>query len=326
MKRTPLFSEHQKLGAKLVEFGGWEMPVLYTNLIEEHLAVRGKVGMFDAGHMGVEKIPIPKSQLSKLEEILTRKINDMVDGQIRYNRIVNDNKGIVDDILVYREKDEFFVVFNASNTEKDKSFLKSKGLATEPTGLHIIAIQGPAAEKMIQGHSDRDLSKIKYYHFQRGKFDGLNVIFSRTGYTGEKGFELFIPAKDCANIWQTLLKDNIPPCGLGARDTLRIEAGMPLYGHELKDKWSNEQSNSILGIQMLEKAIPRQGYKVFDLDGNTEIGEITSGTFSPSLQQPIGLAYVNNKKKISDEVMVHIRNKLYKGKLTKPVFINNTRS
>ncbi|MBU0580015.1 MAG: glycine cleavage system aminomethyltransferase GcvT [Candidatus Margulisbacteria bacterium] len=324
LKRTPLFEEHKKLSAKLVEFGGWEMPVLYTNLIEEHLAVRNNVGMFDAGHMGVVKIPITKSQILIFENLLTRKIIDMTDGQIRYNRLVNDKKGIVDDILVYREKDKYFAVFNASNTEKDMSFLKSKEIETQLMGLHIIAVQGPMAEKIIQKHTDLDLSQIKYYHFKRGKFAGVDVIFSRTGYTGEKGFEIMSLAQDNPKIWQILLKDQVPPCGLGARDTLRIEAGMPLYGHELKDNWTNEKSNQILGIKMLEKAIPRQGYKIFDTDQKTEIGEVTSGTFSPSLQEPIALAWIKDKK-LDDEVLIQIRNKMYKGKIVKPVFINNTR-
>ncbi len=324
LKRTPLYEEHKKLGAKLVEFGGWEMPVLYTNLIEEHLAVRKNVGMFDAGHMGVVKIQNPNTQIPNLENLLTRKIQDMQDGQIRYNRIVNDTKGIVDDILVYRDKTEWLSVFNASNVEKDRNFLKSKGIATELLDQHIIAVQGPNAEKIVQKHADLDLSKIKYYYFAHGNFLGVPVVYSKTGYTGEKGFEIMAKASDNPFIWQRLLASCVLPCGLGARDTLRIEAGMPLYGHEMKDEWTNEQSNSLFGIKMLEKAIPRQGYKIVDLDKTTTIGEVTSGTFSPSLEEPIALALIS-KKKIDDEVYVQVRQNLYKGKLVKPVFVNNTR-
>lgn len=324
LKTTPLYEEHKKLGAKLVEFASFEMPVLYKNLIEEHLAVRQSVGMFDAGHMGIIKIIGHESLVTGQNTLLTRKIDDMVSGQIRYNRIVNDNKGIVDDILIYKDNSNYFAVFNASNSEKDRAFLKEKDIETEDLKLHIIAVQGPEAEKIIQKHADIDLSKIKYFRFQHGKFAGVNVIFSRTGYTGEKGFELIASWEDNPHVWQTLLKENVTPCGLGARDTLRIEAGMPLYGHELKDEWTNEKSNQILGIKMSGKAIPRQGYKVFDLDKTTEIGEITSGTFSPSLQIPIALAQVKNKN-IGEEVFVQIRQKLYKGRLVKPVFINNTR-
>jgi aminomethyltransferase len=325
LKRTPLFAEHQKLKAKLVEFGGWEMPVLYTNLIEEHVAVRTHVGMFDAGHMGVVQVTSDKWQAAKEAGILTREISDMKNGQVRYNRLVNDTKGLVDDILVYRNQHCYFCVFNASNVQKDMTFLNSKGITTKLLDYHIIAVQGPDAEKLLQKHADIDLSAVKYYNFAYGTFDGRCVIWSRTGYTGEKGFEIMAPANDNAFIWDALIKDGIMPCGLGARDTLRVEAGMPLYGHEMKDEWTNEESNSILGLKMLEKAIPRQGYPILDADRTTVIGEVTSGTFSPSLQQPIGLVRVTGKK-IGDEVFVQVRQNIYKGMLVKPAFINNTRT
>ena len=331
LKRTPLFAEHQKLGAKLVEFGGWEMPAQYKNLVEEHCAVRTRVGMFDAGHMGVvEMTPSTDSGQGKWQTayeqgILTRDIRDMKNGQVRYNRLVNDTKGLVDDILVYRNQHCYFCVFNASNVEKDMAFLNGKGITTKLLDYHIIAVQGPEAEKILQKHADIDLASVKYYNFAYGTFDGRCVIWSRTGYTGEKGFEIMAPANDNPFIWGTLLKDGIAPCGLGSRDTLRIEAGMPLYGHEMKDTWTNEQSNSVLGLHMLEKAIPRQGYAILATDRTTVLGEVTSGTFSPSLQQPIALVLVKDKK-IGDEVFVQVRQNLYRAELVKPVFINKTRT
>ncbi len=325
LQRTPLFAEHQKLKAKLVEFGGWEMPVLYTNLIEEHRAVRARAGMFDAGHMGVVEMINDKWPAAYEKGLITRDIREMKNGQVRYNRLVNDAKGLVDDILVYRNQHCYFCVFNASNVQKDMTFLNSKGITTKLLDYHIIAVQGPGAEKILQGHADIDLAAVKYYNFAYGTFDGRCVIWSRTGYTGEKGFEIMAPAGDNTYIWNALLKDGIPPCGLGARDTLRIEAGMPLYGHEMKDEWTNEQSNSITGILMQDKAIPRQGYPVLDPATNSVIGEVTSGTFSPSLERPIALALVKDKN-IGDEVLVQVRQNTYRGTLVKPAFINNTRT
>jgi glycine cleavage system T protein (aminomethyltransferase) len=323
LKRTPLYEEHQKLGAKMVEFGGWEMPIQYAGLMSEHLAVRQNVGMFDTGHMGVVKAV--SSQLSVVSsEILMRSVDQIEQGQVRYNRLINGNGGVVDDLLVYKKGDDHLLVLNASNVEKDIEFLKNNGIETDVLDYHIIAVQGPKAEELLQKHTGLTLAEIKYYTFSEGKFDELDIIFSRTGYTGEKGFELFVKSLDCPVVWQSLLASGVTPCGLGARDTLRIEAGMPLYGHELKDEWTSKQSNSIFGIQITERGIPRQGYKVFDVDKNTEIGEITSGTFSPSLKKPIGLAMVGNKN-IGDEIYVQVRQQFFKGTLVKPSFINNTK-
>lgn len=323
LKRTPLYPEHLKLKAKIVEFGGWEMPVLYSSVIDEHNAVRNKVGMFDAGHMGVVKFNNSEQLLKLQKQILTRKIEDIPQGKIRYNRILNENKGIVDDILVYKDFENYLAVFNASNTEKDINYYKKYGIECEMLGLHIIAIQGPEAETIAQKYTLEELDKLAYYSFISTEFADLDVIISRTGYTGEPGFELMIAPENCAQIWQLFLSEGVVPCGLGARDTLRIEAGMPLYGHELKDEWTTEKSDSIVGIKLLDRGVPRQGYKVLD-EKNKEIGEITSGTFSPTLKEPIAMAIAEGKK-VGEQVLVQIRDNKVKAQVVNLPFVNKLR-
>jgi aminomethyltransferase len=325
MKRTPLYNEHLKLKAKMVPFGGWEMPVQYTGVIEEHLAVRNDVGMFDAGHMGVVRFIETESLLQVQGQALTRAIHDLVEGRIRYNRIRNDQDGIVDDILVYKNYEQYLAVFNASNVDKDIAYFAAKGITCELMGLHIIALQGPRAEEILQKHTEEDLSQIKYYGFIATDLeDEIESIISRTGYTGEKGFEIMVSAEDSPKLWNILLADGVKPCGLGARDTLRIEAGMPLYGHELKDEWTSEDTDSIVGLKIVEKnGIPRQGFAVVDRTGRA-LGEVTSGTFSPSLQQPIAMAYIPEVL-LGDTVYVNIRNKPVPAEVVKLPFVSKVR-
>ena len=327
MKRTPLYNEHLKLGAKMVEFGGWEMPLQYKNLLEEHKAVRTGAGMFDAGHMGVVRFNSTEKLLSAQRRILTRFIDDMEVGQIRYNRIRNAQGGIVDDVLIYKDYEHYLTVFNASNTDKDIQFLAEQGVECELLGLHVIAVQGPSAEEFIQKHTEEDLSKVKYYNFLPLEFSDFDVLAAKAGYTGERGFELMVPQENCAAVWNILLQDGVTPCGLGARDTLRIEAGMPLYGHELKDAWTSEQSDSIVGLKILDKfGVPRQGYQVYD-DRERLIGEITSGTFSPTLNEPIALAYLNQEERERHYpvVFVKIRDKMAKAQIVELPFYSNVR-
>lgn len=325
MKRTPLYEEHLKLKAKMVPFGGWEMPVQYTSVIEEHLAVRNAVGMFDAGHMGVVRFKDTEALLQRQSQIFTRVIHDIPEGRIRYNRILNEHNGVVDDILVYKNYEQYLAVFNASNTDKDIAYFAQKGISCEMMGLHIIALQGQRAEEILQKHTEEDLSQIKYYGFIATDLDdGIETIISRTGYTGEKGFEIMVSAEDMPKIWNILLADGVKPCGLGARDTLRIEAGMPLYGHELKDEWTSEESDAIVGLKILEKnGIPRQGFAVVDRNGRA-LGEITSGTFSPSLQYPIAMAYIPNVF-FGETVYVNIRNKSVAAEVVKLPFVSKVR-
>ncbi|MDR1996882.1 MAG: glycine cleavage system aminomethyltransferase GcvT [Candidatus Margulisbacteria bacterium] len=323
LKRTPLYAEHLKLGAKMVEFGGWEMPVQYQNLIAEHRAVRAHAGMFDAGHMGVVKFNSAEKLLAAQRGALTRYIDDMEVGRIRYDRIRNAQDGVVDDILIYRDYEHFLAVFNAANTDKDLQFFSALGVECELLGLHIIAVQGPEAEAIIQKHTDEELAKMKYYTFVPLEFDGYDVLASKTGYTGERGFELLAAAADCPALWQILLADGVTPCGLGARDTLRIEAGMPLYGHELKETWTSEQTDEIVGLKMLDRlGVPRQGYAIFS-NGGQLIGEVTSGTFSPTLNEPIAMAYLA----AADEstVLVQIRGKMARARVVALPFYSNVR-
>lgn len=323
LKRTPLYNEHLKLKAKMVEFGGWEMPVLYTNLIEEHNVVRNKVGMFDAGHMGVIKFNNTDELLKKQTELLSRKIDDIKTGKIRYNRILRSSRGVVDDILVYRDFENYLAVFNASNVEKDIEFFKAQDIDCEMLGLHIIAVQGPEAEKIVQECTREELEKIPYYGFVATELDDKDVIISRTGYTGEPGFEIMATPEDSVLLWQLFLQKGVTPCGLGARDTLRIEAGMPLYGHEMKDEWATEKSDQIIGLKLIERGVPRQGYPILD-ENDKVIGEITSGTFSPTLQAPIAMVYVEGKK-AGQSVWVKIRDNKVKAQLVPLPFVNKLR-
>lgn len=325
MKRTPLYAEHLKLKAKMVPFGGWEMPVQYAGVIEEHLAVRNTVGMFDAGHMGVIRFVETEALLQLQSQVFTRAINDMSDGRIRYNRLRNEQDGIVDDILVYKNYEQYLAVFNASNVDKDIEYFAQKGITCELMGLHIIALQGQGAEEILQKYTEEDLAQIKYYGFLATDLnDEIEAIISRTGYTGEKGFEVMVSAEDMPKLWNLFLAEGVKPCGLGARDTLRIEAGMPLYGHELKDQWTSEDSDSIVGLKVLEKnGIPRQGFAVVDRAGRA-LGEVTSGTFSPSLQYPIAMAYIPDVL-LGDTVYISIRNKAVAAEVVKLPFVSKVR-
>ncbi|MDR1452871.1 MAG: hypothetical protein LBJ25_02720 [Candidatus Margulisbacteria bacterium] len=322
LKHTPLYEEHLRLGAKMVEFGGWEMPLQYTGIIEEHKAVRSRAGMFDAGHMGVVKFASSEKLLSVQRAALTRSIGDMAVGQIRYNRIRNTQNGIVDDILIYKDYENYLSVFNAANTEKDQRFFAELGVECELMGLHVIAVQGPEAESLVQRHTAEDLAQLRYYTFLPLEFDEYDVLASKTGYTGERGFELLTPAENCAAVWNILRQDGTAPCGLGARDTLRLEAGLPLYGHELREEWTAAQSDSIVGLKMLDQfGVPRQGYPVYDRAENL-LGEITSGAFSPTLKGPIALAYLSKKE---PEVLVRIRSKMARARIVELPFYSRVR-
>jgi aminomethyltransferase len=322
LKRTPLYEEHLKLNAKMVEFGGWEMPLQYQSLLAEHQAVRSRAGMFDAGHMGVVKFLASEKLLAAQRTALIRYIDDMEIGQIRYNRLRNAQNGIVDDILIYKDYENYLSVFNAANIEKDQRFFAERGVECELMGWHVLAVQGPEAENIVQRHTAEDLERMKYYTFLPLEFDEYDVLASKTGYTGERGFELMVAAENCAAVWELLLRDDVTPCGLGARDTLRLEAGMPLYGHELRETWTSAQSDSIVGLKMLDNyGVPRQGYPVYDMAENL-IGEITSGAFSPTLREPIALAYLEKK---DPAVLVKIRSKMARAQITELPFYSNVR-
>jgi len=319
--KTPLYDQHIQLSAKMAGFAGFEMPIYYSSIKQEHLLVRNEVAMFDTTHMGVVKLVDSQESLVISETtLLMRKIGDMQQGDIRYNRIINDQGGVVDDILVYRRQDDFIAVFNASNVQKDIDFFKSRSIIWELLDLHIIAIQGPKAAEIL---SDSELNKLGYYKFIEKELFGIKVLVSRTGYTGEDGFEIMSAAADCATVWQKLSDLGVQPAGLGARDSLRIEAGMPLYGHELKDEWSSKKSNTVMGLKMSDRGMLQEGASV--LNGDQKIGVITSATFSPVLNCSIGIFMPENGIDTGQNVQVDIRGRQKHAEVVKLPFINKNR-
>lgn len=348
MKRTALFEEHQKLNGRLIDFGGWELPVQYTGTIDEHLACRSAAGLFDVSHMG--EVAVEGEDAEKfLYHLVTNDITKCAIGQAQYSPICDETGGIIDDLIVYRRaNDRFFVVVNASNTEKDFAWMKkihSEGgfkcrLENESAKWSQIAIQGPKAEHILQKLTKSPLSEVKTYRFVEGEVAGTPAILARTGYTGEDGFEVYVAWEKGPQIWRELLVAGTPegmkPCGLGARDTLRLEAKYPLYGNELTAEtnpleagigWAVKLDKTdfvgkaaiektkqaglkrkLVGIMLRGAGIPRHGYKVFDSTGEKEIGFLTSGTQSPSLKKPIGIAYVESvSSEIGTEIRVEIR-------------------
>lgn len=338
MKSTPLESRHIALGAKMTEFAGYNMPVVYTSIQEEHHAVRNKLGLFDVSHMG-EFIVKGKQALDLVQRVSSNDASVLSVGQAQYACLPNETGGIVDDMLVYRLSEEmsapgeqaFMLVVNASNIDKDWDHIQKYAGAfdtrliniSEQTGL--VAVQGPLSIEALQSFTDIPLKSIPYYHFVKGDFAGIeNVIVSNTGYTGAGGFELYTDNDHLPALWDALMEMNNGikpvPAGLGARDTLRLEMGFCLYGNDIDDTTSpleaglgwitklkkksdfpskeifiNQKKQGVtrklVGIQVNDRRVPRHGYPVCDEKGN-EIGVVTSGTLSPTLQIPIGMAYV----------------------------------
>lgn len=336
LKRTALFEEHQRLGARLIDFGGWEMPVQYTSVLEEHAACRESVGIFDVSHMG--EVHVEGADAEKyLNYLVTNNVAKLADGQAQYTVMCNEQGGIVDDLVIYRRsRDRFLVVVNASNTDKDyshmlkvrDSFRGKTGdlrLSNESARYAQIAVQGRKAEALVQSMTPTPLAGIKTYWFTEGiLLTGIPAVLARTGYTGEDGFELYVPSERGAEVWRALMEKGqsygLKPCGLAARDLLRTEMKYPLYGHELTDETNPLEAGlgwvvkmdkgdfvgkapilrakeaglkrKLIGIRLVDRGIARQGYKVFDAEGNAQVGEITSGTQSPILKQAVGIAYV----------------------------------
>ncbi|MCL6516179.1 glycine cleavage system aminomethyltransferase GcvT [Alicyclobacillus sp.] len=328
LKRTPLHPLYQAYGAKTVEFSGWEMPVQFSGILREHEAVRTAAGLFDVSHMGEFEIDGPDA-VRLLQWVVTNDVDRLDIGSALYSPMTNEHGGCVDDLLVYRLGPErFWVVVNAGNIDKDYRWISQwrdkLGLSAEvrdrSAEIALLALQGPRSERILQGLTDAALGTLRYYRFLEGRVLGKPVVISRTGYTGEDGFELYAAAEDAQALWQGILShgssEGLIPAGLGARDTLRLEARLPLYGHELTDeitpleaglgmfvKWDKgpfvgrerllEQkekgvSRRIAGLQVTDRAIPRAGYPVH-ADGRP-VGYVTSGTQSPTLKVPIALA------------------------------------
>jgi aminomethyltransferase len=342
LKKTPLNALEKELGGKMVDFGGWELPVQFGGILEEHAAVRERVGIFDVSHMG-ELTVRGTGALELLQRATCNDVSKLEDGRAQYNGLLYPTGGFVDDILIYRNSiDDYFVVVNASNSDKDYEWIAdlAKGADVEVKNVSAdyaqLALQGPNAERLLQPMTDVALAPIKYYRFATGIVDGAPAIVSRTGYTGEDGFEVYVAPEHGPRIMKKLIDAGAAPCGLGARDTLRLEAKMALYGNDIdhsttpleadlgwivkiekgdfmgRDVLEREKaegpSRKLVGFEMIDRGIGRHGYPI--VDGGQEIGVVTSGTHSPTLKKAIGLAYLPlDKSAPGTEFQVLIRGK-----------------
>lgn len=360
MKNTPFTNKHLALGAKMAEFAGYNMPISYSGINDEHAAVRKNAGVFDVSHMG-EFILKGENALDLIQRVTSNDAAKLTNGKAQYSCLPNDNAGIVDDLLVYciEENKVYMLVVNASNIEKDWNWISKHN--TKGVDMHnisdktcLLAIQGPNATKILQPLTEIDILNLKYYTFVKGKFAGVdNVVISATGYTGAGGVEIYFEDKDGAadKIWDAIFQIGGPqgmkPIGLGARDTLRLEMGFCLYGNDIDDTTSPLEAGlgwitkftkaftakgilekqkaegvkrKLVGFEMIDKGIPRHNYDVKDAAGN-KIGYVTSGTQSPSLQKAIGMGYVTvENAAIDSEIFIAVRDKSLKAKVVKQPF------
>lgn len=362
MKETPLTGKHQALGAKMAAFAGYNMPISYAGIQEEHHSVRTNVGVFDVSHMG-EFIVKGKEALQLIQYVTTNDASKLSIGQAQYSCLPNSTGGIIDDLLVYRLPEDmcaageqaFMLVVNASNIEKDFNWIASNNQfdtrlinISDVTGL--LAVQGPKAMEVLQHFTDIDLASMKYYTFVKGRLTGLdNVLISATGYTGAGGFEIYATNEQISLIWDLLMEKQVQPIGLGARDTLRLEKGYCLYGNDIDDttspleaglqwitKFDKEtfiakdilvnQKNAginrkLVGFTVEGRRVPRHGYEIQDINGRS-IGQVTSGTLSPSLEIPIGMGYVSAEfSKPGNEIYILAGNKPLKAQVSKLPFL-----
>ena len=358
MKHTPLYQVHKSLNAKFTEFGGWEMPLQYSSIVTEHLAVRSIAGLFDLSHMG--EIQVSGQGANELvQKLSTNDVSRLSNGRVLYTLLCNETGGIVDDLLVYRHADNhYMLVVNAANIEKDLAWVEScNDTAADVKDLSedtaLIALQGPKAIDLLNPFvPEQDVSEIPYFRFIAGEIAGVPTVISRTGYTGEVGFELYVPAADAERLWTALYPAVIAvggqPVGLGARDTLRLEAGLRLYGMDMNDdtnpfevglgrfvRSKNRQfigkkalmaqkksiAKQMIGFQMLDRAVARAGYAVYQ--GNERIGSVTSGAPSPSLKCSIGFASLESQAvSESEKIDVEIRGKLHPAKIVEVPFLS----
>ncbi len=363
LKKTPLHDTHLAMGAKMVAFGGWEMPIQYSNIIEEHKSVREQVGLFDVSHMG-EVTVSGKDAEAFVNYLTTNDASALTPNSIQYSMMCNEAGGVVDDLLVYRKsQEEFLLIINAGNIDKDMSWIReAQGQVNlDVSVINIsddvgqVALQGPHAERLLQEWVSIDLSTLQFFKFQENvTIDGIPCLISRTGYTGEDGFEIYTDRHHILKVWDVLLaagkKYQIKPCGLGARDTLRFEANLPLYGHELTEtitpfeagygvsvkldkenfigKTALKQQKEvgvrrkIVGFQLMDKGIARANYPVMDEKGRT-IGEVTTGYKSPTLDKVIGMALIDaTYAKLDSPIFVQVRNKSLKATVISRKFLN----
>ena len=349
---------HVGLGAKMVPFAGFNMPVLYTNLIEEHVCVRNNVGVFDVSHMG-EFLLKGEKALDLIQYVCSNDASKLTDGKVQYSCLPNATGGIVDDLLVYRvNAHEYYLVVNASNIEKDWNWISSHNtfgveMTNRSDDFSLFAVQGPNAGSVLQKLTDINLSEMPYYTFKIGNMAGFSeVIISNTGYTGAGGFEIYVENKNALSMWNAIFKAGesvgIQPVGLGARDTLRTEMGYCLYGHDIDDTTSPIEAGlgwitsfnkdfimkdfhsaiksagpkkKLVGFEMIDRGIPRQHYPILNAAGEV-IGEVTSGTQSPNLSKGIGMGYVETSQSaVGLEIFISIRDKSLKAQIVKMPFI-----
>jgi aminomethyltransferase len=338
-RHTPLYDEHKALGARLVDFAGWEMPVQYEGIKAEHQAVRRAAGLFDVSHMGEVFFRGPDAEAA-VQRLVTRDVSRLGEGQAGYSAVCYEDGGTVDDVLVYRRPDDFLVVVNAANREKDLDHFRANTgdldveISDETEDWALLALQGPEAADLLQNLTATDLSTLKYFRFADGEVAGVKTIISRTGYTGEDGFELYLPSDDAPRVWRELLEAGATPAGLGARDTLRLEAGMCLYGNELdpettpleagigfavhldkeqefigQDALRKEKEEGLrkklVGFEVEGRGIARHDHPV-EVEGEP-VGKVTSGTLSPTLNRAIGLALVSPGVEDRFEVVIRDR-------------------
>jgi aminomethyltransferase len=358
LKYVPLNDVHVKLGGKMVPFAGYQMPVRYSSDLEEHMTVRKGVGVFDVSHMGEFTVRGPQA-LDLIQRITSNDASKLTNGQAQYSCLPNEQGGIVDDLIVYRiREDDYLIVVNASNIQKDWDWFtrfntKGAELKNISDEICLFAVQGPRAVEVLQKLTSTDLSAIEYYHFAVGTFAGVgNIILSNTGYTGAGGFELYIPKEHALAVWEAVFdagkEYNIKPIGLGARDTLRLEMGFCLYGNDIDDttspieaglgwitKFTKDFTNAsnlkkqkeagvkrkLIGFKMIDKGIPRHDYPIKDATGNV-IGKVTSGTISPVMNVGIGLGYVTTENsKSGTEIFIDVRGRGLKAQVQKTPLI-----
>ncbi|MFT4737457.1 MAG: aminomethyltransferase [Cyclobacteriaceae bacterium] len=357
-KNIPLNDLHVALGGKMVPFAGYNMPVRYNSDKEEHMKIRESVGVFDVSHMGEFEVTGPNA-LALIQKVTSNDASKLIDGQAQYSCLPNDIGGIVDDLIVYKKKDnDYLLVVNASNIDKDWNWISSQNtMAAEMKNISdnicLFAVQGPKATEVLQTITTVDLSSIKFYHFTEGNIGGVDdVIISATGYTGSGGFELYVRNDQAEALWNAVFEagkpHDIQPIGLGARDTLRLEMGYCLYGNDIDDHTSpieaglgwitkftkdfvnHEQiaqhkaegvDRKLVGFKMVGRGIPRHGYPIKSEDG-TELGQVTSGTMSPSLNLGVGLGYVTTGNHLAETtIYIEIRGKLIEAVITRPPFV-----
>lgn len=359
LKRTPLHEQHVAAAAKMVPFAGWEMPVQYeTGITAEHHAVRQRAGLFDVSHMGEFEIRGPQA-LELVQRVSTNDAAALEPGQAQYSTLPREDGTLLDDLLVYRYADQWMLVVNASNRARDLEHILSEArrfdaAVTDRTDeIALLALQGPAAARILAPLTDTDLSGIGYYRFAEGAVDGTRMTISRTGYTGEDGFELYMPASAAAGVWRRLLaageEEGLAPAGLGARDSLRLEMGYALYGNDLDETrtplegglgWvvkpakgdfvgrealvRQKQSGierKLIGFRLLERGFPRPGYEIWAGKGDAAIGTVTSGTLSPTLGDGIGMGYLPAAQAVpGTPLRVMVRGKPLAAEVVRPPF------